>query len=249
MPVGNARFSPDICGVASVPADDLDGMFGFLRTGGVAAGLMLLAVGGMGAANAAVGPELPKAAPAPATPVITPQPVVPVAPVAPASASSTSAVAITTVAPPVIRPALTPSAVSLDTLVLGFVDYGDQDAEEQCLAGAVYFEARGEPLEGQLAVAQVVLNRAASGRFPATICQVVTQPAQFSFIRAGKFPPVDKGSECWHRALAIADVARRKLLAGQVAADVLWYHAAYVTPAWDREKVRVAQIGGHIFFS
>lgn len=138
---------------------------------------------------------------------------------------------------------------SLHDLVISYVDYGNQDADGLCLAGAIYFEARGEPLEGQLAVAQVVLNRAASGRFPAKLCDVVTQPAQFSFVRGGQLPSIDKKDECWHRALAIADIARKRMLAGEIASNVLWYHATYVSPSWDRERTRFAQIGTHIFFS
>jgi spore germination cell wall hydrolase CwlJ-like protein len=136
----------------------------------------------------------------------------------------------------------------LRDLVISFVDYGNQDAEQDCLASAVYFEARGETLEGQLAVAEVVMNRAASGHYPPTICSVVTQPAQFSFVRRGKFPPIDRTSDCWHKAQAIADIARKRL-AQQVAPNVLWYHANYVAPNWGRRLTRVAQIGSHIFYS
>jgi spore germination cell wall hydrolase CwlJ-like protein len=136
----------------------------------------------------------------------------------------------------------------LHDLVISFVDYKNQSGDELCLAKAVYFEARGESLEGQLAVAQVVLNRAASGIYPPTICGVVTQPAQFSFVHGGVMPAPDTTSECWHKALAIADIAM-KHLAPSVAANVLWYHATYVAPAWDRQHVRVAQIGMHIFYS
>ena len=136
----------------------------------------------------------------------------------------------------------------LNDLVLSFVDYGSQDDEQKCLAKAVYFEARGEKLEGQLAVAEVVLNRASSGLYPSTICGVVTQPAQFSFVRGGRLPDVDTASECWHNALAIADIAR-KHLSHQVAANVLWYHASYVAPAWGRLRTRIARIGTHIFYS
>lgn len=136
----------------------------------------------------------------------------------------------------------------LRDLVVSFVDYGNQDAEQECLASAVYFEARGETLEGQLAVAEVVLNRAASGKYPPTICSVVTQPAQFSFVRRGKFPPIDRASNCWHKAKAIADIARKRL-AQQVAPNVLWYHANYVAPNWGRRLTKVAQIGSHIFYN
>jgi len=137
---------------------------------------------------------------------------------------------------------------SLQDMVASYVDFGNADEEQLCLAKAVYFEARGESLEGQLAVAQVVLNRVASGVFPGTVCGVVTQRAQFSFIRGGKFPPVRTGDACWHKALAIADIARKKL-ANEISSDVLWYHASYVAPSWGRRLTRVAQIGAHIFYS
>lgn len=137
---------------------------------------------------------------------------------------------------------------SLSDLVLSFVDYGDQDEAEECLAKAVYFEARSEPLEGQLAVAEVVLNRADSGRYPPDVCSVVTQPAQFSFIRAGRFPQVNENDAAWRRALAIADIAMKKL-AKQVEANVLWYHATYVAPSWGRRLTKVATIGTHIFYN
>ena len=67
------------------------------------------------------------------------------------------------------------------------------DEESKCLATAVYFESMGEPLEGQLAVAQVVINRSQSGRYPSSWCGVVKQKAQFSFVRAGRFPRIDAG--------------------------------------------------------
>jgi spore germination cell wall hydrolase CwlJ-like protein len=96
-------------------------------------------------------------------------------------------------------------------------------------------------------VAEVILNRAASGRYPSTICGVVIQPAQFSFIRRGRFPTVRMDNECWRKALAIADIAHNRL-AAQIPSNVLWYHANYVAPAWGRWHVKVAQIGAHIFY-
>ena len=121
------------------------------------------------------------------------------------------------------------------------------DEERGCLAGAVYFEARGEPRGGQLAVAEVVLNRAASGEYPASICEVVKQPAQFSFVRDGLFPPIDQTSAAWRTAVAIAQIADEKL-ANNLASDVLWYHADYVAPDWGRRLDRVTQIGAHVFY-
>jgi spore germination cell wall hydrolase CwlJ-like protein len=122
------------------------------------------------------------------------------------------------------------------------------DGEQDCLAKAVYFESRGEPLEGQLAVAEVVMNRAASGRYPTGLCDVITQKAQFSFIRNGRFPTPDEASEAWRKAVAVARIASDKLVS-TLPSDVLWYHAEYVAPAWGKRLTRTAQIGLHIFYS
>jgi spore germination cell wall hydrolase CwlJ-like protein len=124
---------------------------------------------------------------------------------------------------------------------------GDLDEEANCLATAVFFESKGEPLEGQLAVAQVVMNRAASGRYPATLCGVVKQHAQFSFVRNGAFPSLDPNCESWRKARAIARIAQKHLVA-TVPTDVLWYHANYVAPRWRQALVKVEQIGAHIFY-
>ena len=141
-----------------------------------------------------------------------------------------------------------PGEQSLRELVDAYGGHQTPDAEQECLARAVYFEARSEPLEGQLAVADVVLNRASSGRYPTTICSVVTQRAQFSFIRNGRFPEADRSSEPWRRAVAIARIARERL-ANEVAPNVLWYHADYVAPVWRHNLRRVTKIGAHIFYS
>ena len=121
-------------------------------------------------------------------------------------------------------------------------------AEEDCLANAVYFEARGESLEGQLAVAEVVMNRAASGRYPATLCAVVVQPAQFSFVRRGRLPAANQASEAWRRAVAIARIAATRAHQRLLPETTLWYHANYVRPSWGRRLDRSGQIGAHIFY-
>jgi len=120
------------------------------------------------------------------------------------------------------------------------------DSEHECLAGAVYFESKGEPLEGQLAVAEVVINRAQSGKYPKTLCGVVKQRHQFSFIRAGQFPPIQKASEAWRRAVAIAHIALQDL-ADSRAAKAMFFHAKYVSPRW-RGLTRIASVGNHIFY-
>jgi spore germination cell wall hydrolase CwlJ-like protein len=125
----------------------------------------------------------------------------------------------------------------------------DDVAEEQqaCLAKGVYFEARGESLEGQLAVADVILNRAASGKYPSSICGVITQKAQFSFIKDGQFPEPKKQTKAWRKAVAVARIARERLDAA-VPSDVLWYHADYVQPIWRHGLAKVDQVGVHIFY-
>lgn len=121
------------------------------------------------------------------------------------------------------------------------------DAEGTCLATAVYFEARGESVEGQLAVAKVVMNRAASGQYPSSWCATVKQPWQFSFVRGGQFPAVDTDCEAWRKAQGIARLAISNAVPS-VSNDVLWYHANYVAPSWGRRLTRATQIGAHIFY-
>ena len=121
------------------------------------------------------------------------------------------------------------------------------DEEANCLATAVYFEARGESVDGQLAVARVVMNRAASGKYPTTWCGVVKQPWQFSFVRNGRFPRIDTGSTAWARAQGVARLAVANVVP-TVGTDVLWYHASYVSPAWGRRLSMAQRIGTHIFY-
>lgn len=141
-----------------------------------------------------------------------------------------------------------PRPRSLPELVEANLDAEVQGVEQECLANAVYFEARGESIEGQMAVAEVVLNRAASGKYPAGICAVVTQRKQFSFIVDGKFPEANKGSKAWRKAVAISHIALRDA-GGRIPSDVLWYHADYVAPVWGKSLNREAKIGLHIFYS
>lgn len=121
------------------------------------------------------------------------------------------------------------------------------DAELRCLAGAVYFEARGEPLDGQLAVAQVIINRTEDGRFPRSYCGVVRQKGQFSFMRGQHMPQARTGSAAWARAVAIAQIAHKGLWESE-AGDAVFFHARYVRPGWSRTKTRLAQIDTHIFY-
>ena len=139
--------------------------------------------------------------------------------------------------------------LTLDALVENEAVAETADAEQDCLANAVYFEARGESLEGQLAVAEVVMNRAASGRYPASLCEVVVQPAQFSFVHRGRMPRADRSSEAWRRAVGVARVAAEGMAPRLLPPSCLWYHANYVSPGWGHRLAESARIGLHIFYS
>jgi hypothetical protein len=123
------------------------------------------------------------------------------------------------------------------------------DAQAACLATADYFEARGESLEGQLAVAHVVMNRAASGKYPTSWCGVVKQPWQFSFVnpRTGYMPSVDQDSQSWRNALGVTRLAVANAVPS-LPTDCLWYHADYVAPSWGKRLSKVQKIGAHIFY-
>jgi N-acetylmuramoyl-L-alanine amidase len=135
----------------------------------------------------------------------------------------------------------------LSALVDKFATSAPLDQETNCLATAVYFEARGESVEGQLAVARVVMNRAGSGKYPPDWCSVVKQPAQFSFVRNGQFPQANTDCEAWRKAEAVAEIAAANVVPS-VASNVLWYHADYVNPSWGHRLTMVEKIGAHIFY-
>ncbi|THD81304.1 MAG: cell wall hydrolase [Phenylobacterium sp.] len=131
-------------------------------------------------------------------------------------------------------------------------DAGDKDRAVHCLAQAIYYEAAREPLKGQEAVAQVVLNRVRHPAYPKSVCGVVYQGAslatgcQFTFTCNGAL----RGSPepaLWSRAVTVA----RQALSGFVDRDVgsaTHYHAAYVAPYWAPTLVKMTQVGQHIFY-
>lgn len=132
---------------------------------------------------------------------------------------------------------------SLSRLVSQVTDLPDSplNADAKCLATAVFFEARGEPLEGQLAVAQVILNRVASGRYASSVCGVVYQPGQFTFAKRA----VNTRSADWETAQAIAIIAQAQSWL-QVAPRAVSFHAARLSPGWGMQ--RVSRIGNHVFY-
>ena len=118
--------------------------------------------------------------------------------------------------------------------------------ELECLATGIYFESKSEPLAGQLAVGQVIANRADSGgRFPSTYCGVLFQRGQFSFVHGGSLPHVAHSNRQWQTAVAIAKIVDQRLEDSSVG-NALFFHARYVSPGWGLK--RVASIGNHIFY-
>jgi len=138
-------------------------------------------------------------------------------------------------------------AASLAELVLTMPAEAPLSRDLLCLAQAIYFEARGEPLDGQLAVGAVIVNRTTSGRYPSDYCSVVTQPGQFSFVHGGHIPSPDERSPAWTRARAIAQIAHQDLWQSS-AGEALYFHARYVRPGWARTKVKLAAIDSHVFY-
>lgn len=134
---------------------------------------------------------------------------------------------------------------SLDALVAMQPANDELSSEMRCLAGAIYFEARGESLEGQLAVGRVIVNRSRSGRFPASYCGVVYQPSQFSFVRGRSMPAVRTGSASWREAVAVARIADEGSWDSE-ASEALYFHAARVSPKW--RLTRLARVDNHVFY-
>ena len=221
-------------------------------------GLLLTAAaapGQMGTTISAVAPAWNEASPeisfAPVTPTVFPGSASPVALEAPANLKVPSDPETDFPAPAdggeLIAPAdsgeLTSPAEDSATAAAPASKWQLASDELHCLSVAVYHEARGEPRDGKLAVAQVVLNRAKSGRFPKSVCGVVLQPAQFSAIRTNWNP---RESSAWREARAIAALAAEGERLAHLG-DALYFHATYVSPGW-RGKKRVATIGNHIFY-
>jgi hypothetical protein len=135
---------------------------------------------------------------------------------------------------------------------LGLDEEGREQAEK-CLAEAIYFEARGEAVRGQMAVAQVILNRAFSGKYPNTVCGVVYQNAhrhlacQFTFACDGK-PDVVREPDMWERAKTIStEMLDGKLWLPEVG-KATHYHAYWVRPGWVREMTKMHKLGVHTFY-
>lgn len=126
-------------------------------------------------------------------------------------------------------------------------------SERQCLARGIYFEARGEPVKGQKAVAQVILNRVRNPAYPNTVCGVVYQnkrkrnACQFSFACDGIRDNV-KSKKQWKNAQNVADAAIEGRFWLKSVGSASHYHADYVWPKWRRKMRKMTKIGRHIFY-
>ena len=116
--------------------------------------------------------------------------------------------------------------------------------EVECMARTVYHEAANQALSGQLAVAQVILNRMSSGAYPSSVCAVVAQRGQFS---QAPVTAAAASARPWSAAVAIAVIAEEHRFP-QIAPGAMFFHAASMRPAWSEEHRRIAQIGDHIFY-
>ena len=166
------------------------------------------------------------------------------------------AVAVSEAAPDTPRPEPRPAhvpAVRYDRAWLAGLPRAGGGADWRCLTEALYFEARGEEVRGQFAVAEVILNRVESRRFPGSVCGVVRQgtgrkfACQFTYTCDGH-PEIVRDRRSWARLGKIArltlDGAPRALTHG-----ALYYHTRAVSPSWSRKFFRTASIGAHHFYS
>lgn len=145
---------------------------------------------------------------------------------------------------------LTPQRLSMATL--DAMPRATGDAQWQCLATAIYHEARGEPLSGQIAVAEVILNRVESRQYPNTICAVTTQgkgsgrACQFSYAcdgRSDAMTSIGPRQRAEKLARLMLDGLPRSITDGATH-----FHATYVSPSWARAMTRTAAIGNHRFY-
>ena len=128
----------------------------------------------------------------------------------------------------------------------------ESNKQMSCLAEALYFEARGEPIQGQLAVGEVILNRVKDTRYPSSICKVINQgtgrrfACQFTYTCDGKLETVSERKP-YEIALKIAKILMTTH-DGKLTRGSTHYHSNYVNPKWSKKFERVAKFGRHIFY-
>lgn len=156
--------------------------------------------------------------------------------------------------PPILRAALR-SAASLHAMIEDAAARVPEvmDDDMKCLAQAVYFESRGEPLIGQLGVAQVILNRSKDPRFPSSVCGVIHQrgtksasSCQFAFACDGRSDEPPATSD-WEMAKSVAFVAMEDAW-HDVTGNAIFFHAKHASPQWRHRMEKTATLGQHVFY-
>ena len=144
------------------------------------------------------------------------------------------------------------AALSLNPNTLDRIKISNRSKNWRCLTEALYFEARGESLRGQIAVAEVILNRVDSRRYPDSVCGVVQQgqhrrnACQFSYNCDGRSNKISEGKS--YRKLGKLAYVMLNGAERQLTSDALYYHNTTVRPRWSRKLVKTARIGRHIFY-
>ena len=152
-----------------------------------------------------------------------------------------------------------PTAERVKKRNLMLASTGEGQSESDCLAQAIYHEARGESEAGQYAVANVIVNRALSGKFPSTLCGVIYQNAskgyhrcQFTFACDGR-TDAPREQRAWARSQNIAKEVYAEFASGRqmesLPRSVLYYHTRSSNPSWSNTFTQVASIGSHLFYS
>lgn len=113
-----------------------------------------------------------------------------------------------------------------------------------CMAVAIYFEARGEPIDGQMLVAETIINRVADDRWPDNACDVIAQPRQFSFYADGRSNR-PRNMEAYTTAVLVAAEA---LDGKHASTGALYYHTTAVRPVWRHDLQPIGIVGNHIFY-
>jgi spore germination cell wall hydrolase CwlJ-like protein len=121
------------------------------------------------------------------------------------------------------------------------------EAEKSCMAEALYYEARGEGPRGQEAVAEVILQRTRSKAHPKSICGVVHQPYQFSYLTDGSTKR-KRDPEAWNAATELAARILKGDIVTSMTRKAMYYHTVDVLPDWASTMVMTARIGDHIFY-
>lgn len=116
-----------------------------------------------------------------------------------------------------------------------------------CLSKVIYHEARGEPLEGKVAVGYVVLNRTQNNQWPDTICSVVTQPRQFSNFNLNI--PIERTSEAWKTSLDTARKVYYKRVRDPTKGALFFFNPKKASPHWRNKFTYLADIGNHRFLT